>query len=307
MSHKATTWALTAGLGLGLSAGAKLVLFQLADRHNPDLGCFPSQDRLAADCEVSRSQLNVHLVALETAGLIRRLRQIDQTTRQRKPTRYMFSFEDGFEALKVDPQKPGDQVEMPLDQSGPCPETGHGFSAAPMSDFGAIPCPISGQSHVRPTGHKPVREPVRESIVRGDAAEHTVRQFAEFWQAYPRVRNKARSQTLFVEAVDRGINPAWIIASAKQYRAENKGNKPMYLVYSDNWLEAERWRDHDQPGQDKPAVSAPKGPDVAEMFAGAIKAGRYVAPSAITPRLAAEIIGRGLATEGEMRSAGFRL
>lgn len=302
MSHKATTWALSAGLGLGLSAGAKLVLLQLADRHNPDLGCFPSQGRLTADCEVSRSQLNVHLSALEAAGLIRRVRQLDPKTRQKKPTRYMFAFEDGFEPINAQQSEAPEQVELPLEKSEPCPENGHGLSADSMSGLATIPCPISGQSHVRPTGHKPVREPVRESIVRGDAAEHTSLQFEKFWEAYPRARNKDRSLKLFTEAVNLGVDPAWIIASAKQYRAENTGNKPMYLVYSDNWLEGGRWRD-----QERPAVAIQLRSDLATMFAEKIRAGRYVAPSAITPRLAAEIVGRGLATEGEMRSAGFRV
>ncbi|MDO9639172.1 MAG: helix-turn-helix domain-containing protein [Pseudotabrizicola sp.] len=162
MSHKATSWAIGAGLGMGLTAGAKLVLFHLADRHNPDLGCFPSQGRLTADCEVSRSQLNVHLAALEAAGLIRRVRQIDPKTRQQKPTRYMFAFEDGFEALKSKDAKGSDQAEMPLNSDEPCPETGHGKPSNPVSDLGAIPCPILAESRVRPAGHKPVREPVRE-------------------------------------------------------------------------------------------------------------------------------------------------
>ena len=48
-------------------------------------------------------------------------------------------------------------------------------------------------------------------------------------------------------------------------------------------------------------------PDVATLFAEKIKAGRYVAPSAITARLASEIVGRGLASEAQMRAAGFRL
>lgn len=306
MSHAATSWAVRGAIGLGLSAGAKLVLFQLADRHNPDHGCFPSQDRLTADCEVSRSQLNVHLASLEAAGLIRRVRQVDQDTRKRKATRYLFAFEEGFTPVQTKAANGPEQVEMPLGEEKPCPEIGHGKSDETMSGKSENPCPISKQSHVRPTGHKPVREPVREPIVRGDAAEHTDRRFTEFWQVYPRARNKARSQQIFTEAVDRGVDPSWIIASAKQYRAENKGNKPMYLVYSDNWLEAERWRDYDQPGQKRLAVTVPPGPDLATMFAEKIKAGCYVAPSAITPRLASEIIGRGLATEAVLRSAGFQ-
>jgi Helix-turn-helix domain len=58
MSHKATNWAIQQR---GLSPVTKLVLWFLCDRHNPDFGCFPSQDQLAADAEISRASLNVHL------------------------------------------------------------------------------------------------------------------------------------------------------------------------------------------------------------------------------------------------------
>jgi hypothetical protein len=58
MSHKATNWAIQLR---GLSPVTKLVLWYLCDRHNPDFGCFPSQDQLAADAEISRASLNTHL------------------------------------------------------------------------------------------------------------------------------------------------------------------------------------------------------------------------------------------------------
>jgi DNA-binding transcriptional MocR family regulator len=71
MSHAATNWAIQQR---GLKPAAKIVLWHLCDRFNPDYGCFPSQARLAEDCEISRATLNRHLDDLEAAGLIRRLR-----------------------------------------------------------------------------------------------------------------------------------------------------------------------------------------------------------------------------------------
>lgn len=104
MSHQATNWAFQQR---GLEAATWRVLIILADRHNPDFGCFPSQSRIAADAEMSRSSLNVHLDKLERAGLIRRERRIDPTTRRQRSTRYLFAFEEAFA------QKP-------------CPDLGHG-------------------------------------------------------------------------------------------------------------------------------------------------------------------------------------
>ena len=66
MSHEATNWAIKQR---GLKPTTKIVLWHLCDRFNPDYGCFPSQDRLAHDCEISRSTLNDHIGQLQAAGL----------------------------------------------------------------------------------------------------------------------------------------------------------------------------------------------------------------------------------------------
>ena len=74
MSHEATNWAIKQR---GLKPTTKIVLWHLCDRFNPDYGCFPSQDRLAHDCEISRSTLNDHIGQLEAASLFRRVPRID--------------------------------------------------------------------------------------------------------------------------------------------------------------------------------------------------------------------------------------
>lgn len=162
MSHEATCWAVKQR---GLSCAAKVVLWHLADRFHPDNGCFPQQSRLAADCEMSRSSLNVQLDALEKAGLIRREQRHDEGTRQRLPTRYRLGFETGFRPLKcaVAP------VENPVDDMGETgPETDAEAAETHVQNPDmdpAEPCPEKGQSHVQLNGHgykaEPVSEPVR--------------------------------------------------------------------------------------------------------------------------------------------------
>ena len=130
MSHKPTNWAIQQR---GLSPVTKLVLFYLCDRHNPDFGCFPSQDQLAADAEISRASLNTHLEKLEMAGLIRRLRRHAEGSHRRKSTRYVLGFEDDFGAA-------------------PCPESGHGKPQKPCPDF--------AKSRVQNLDTNLVREPL---------------------------------------------------------------------------------------------------------------------------------------------------
>ena len=143
MSHRATNWAIQQR---GLAPATKLVLWHLCDRHNPDYGCFPSQDQLAADAEISRASLNVHLDKLEQAGLIRRERRHSEGAHRRQSTRYFLAFEPEFSA----------QAELPLDPKNrpdPCPESRHGN--------GQKPCPDFAKSHVQNLDTNPVsKEPV---------------------------------------------------------------------------------------------------------------------------------------------------
>lgn len=113
MSHRATNWAIQQR---GLAPATKLVLWHLCDRHNPDYGCFPSQDQLAADAEISRACLNTHLDKLEQAGLIRRERRLDDDTKRQRTTRYFLGFEEEF-------------------TPNPCPDSGHGSTPEPCPDF----------------------------------------------------------------------------------------------------------------------------------------------------------------------------
>jgi hypothetical protein len=131
MSHRATNWAIQQR---GLAPATKLVLWHLCDRHNPDYGCFPSQDQLAADAEISRASLNTHLDKLEQAGLIRRERRLDDDTKRQRTTRYFLGFEEDF-TLK------------------PCPDSGHGSTPEP--------CPDLAKSRVQNLDTNPVsKEPV---------------------------------------------------------------------------------------------------------------------------------------------------
>ena len=160
MSHKATSWAVMASQGRGLSWPAKGVLWHLADRHNPEYGCFPSQSLLAEDCEVSKSQLNVHLATLERVGLIRRVRQMDEKTRRQRPTRYVLAFEKDFKPLPAvggDPSN--DQLCLPI-TAEPSPESGHGAE----SGNGGERTPVLGESRVRFAGLDLEAEPVKEPV-----------------------------------------------------------------------------------------------------------------------------------------------
>lgn len=170
MSHKATNWAISQR---GLKPATKLVLWHLCDRHHADHGCFPSQETLAEDCEMSRSGLNNHLNELERVGLIKRIQRSDKASRRQKSTLYLmaFEFENAAEnASKADgasAENEGGSSEKSAPETTdsdarksakPCPKFRHGA----VSKKTQKPCPKNGKSRVQSLDTNPVREPVRE-------------------------------------------------------------------------------------------------------------------------------------------------
>ena len=152
MSELATDWAI---LQRGLHPAAKLVLWHLCNRHTSGSGCFPSQEQLTADAEISRASLNIQLRRLEEAGLIYRHRRPGRGPTPWKSTRYILGFEADF------PQKPspesgwqsGQKPSPDLAQmrAKPCPEFDQ-KPRKPCPDFDQKhpkPCPDLEQSHLR--------------------------------------------------------------------------------------------------------------------------------------------------------------
>jgi hypothetical protein len=155
VSHEATNWAIKAVNGLGLNATDKLVLWHLADRHNPDFGCFPKQETLAKDCEVARSTVNRSLDKLQERGLISRIQRFDAVTKQQKSTRYLLAFEKGFHPQGVvsrvsnsdtedDPEDWAEPGEDPVEDDDTRVSVGHGTSG----QHGTLTCnePITSPS-----------------------------------------------------------------------------------------------------------------------------------------------------------------
>ena len=169
------------------------MLWHLCDRYNPDYGCFPAQERLAHDCEISRSTLNLHLIRLEAVKLLRRVQRVDPISKQQMSTRYILGFEDGFppEPEDAEPEMTpfGDQSdEKPCPELGhgsinkehhennglndhsrnyPCPETGHGA----VSDLEPEPCPKNSQSRVLNSDTNLVREPLSKPVKEEEDAQ----------------------------------------------------------------------------------------------------------------------------------------
>ncbi len=155
MSHKASSW-LAQIPPEALNAGAFRVLFHLCDAHNstrvPQEACFPNQETLRRVTGLSNGGLNNALNAIESAGLIRRIRGTSPDTSERR-TYYILGCD--FEHIQEQ-----------------TPENGVSANSAPLETAKPEQTPLFEQANstfergkLHSTGDYPVRtskEPVKE-------------------------------------------------------------------------------------------------------------------------------------------------
>jgi hypothetical protein len=336
MSHAATNWAIQQR---GLKPTTKIVLWHLCDRFNPDFGCFPSQEQLAHDCEISRSTLNDHLTLLESAGLIRRVQRLNPGTKRQMPTRYILAFEPGFTQ----------------DRAVPGPKTGHGFDAThtgeaedseitaisednsvdnphlcPKSTHGAVfdfdpdPCPENADSRVRNPDSNLVREPVSKPVKEEEDAQAREIVDEEFfgsllaalgfdpdgplpgwWQGWPPREHVRRWQT------DLGLTGAEILEAAEASRQDHPeppdGPKGLDRVMQ---RAAQRKADAKSRGRSKARKSAKSETrpitDLPAFYAEMVNSDRYLPVSAISNSMRDAMLARGLVTVERLRDRGIR-
>ncbi|PRY85780.1 helix-turn-helix domain-containing protein [Donghicola tyrosinivorans] len=103
MSHYMTALAI---MQPGLKPATKIVLYWLADHHNETDGrCFPSINRLAELCEMSRRSVENHLSELESRGLISR-REMRRDGGGKTSNSYTLSLQDPHaQNLRIPPAK----------------------------------------------------------------------------------------------------------------------------------------------------------------------------------------------------------
>lgn len=151
MSHKATNWAIQQR---GLKPATKLLLWFLADCHNPALGCFPSQEYLAENAEMSRSTVNLHLQKLEEMKLIERVQNWDNKNKKQLPTSYILALEN---TKAVSENRTRDELKA-------------------ESEKQAKPSPKNEQSRVRNSDTNLVSKPVKEPLSSAQAPSNEERE-----------------------------------------------------------------------------------------------------------------------------------
>ena len=340
MSHEATNWAIKQR---GLKPTTKIVLWHLCDRFNPDYGCFPSQVRLAHDCEISRSTLNDHLGQLEATGLLRRVPRIDPVTKRQLPTRYILRFEPSFTPADVVPcpetghgfSPPGVAAETaaeiePNDPVSvePCPDSGHGINGQAVSGFCPDPCPKIGQSRVRNPDTNLVREPLSKPVKEEEDAQAREADFDRFfeelvsalgldpaalpgwWQGWPARLHVRRWLD------DLGLSENRVIEVATESRADHP-NPPDGPKALDRFMERAAQRDAQtaiatansqkakrrRKREDPPRIS---DDEKAAFYAKLVNADGFLPVSSINNSIRDLMLVRGLVTPERLKMRGVR-
>ena len=338
MSHEATNWAIKQR---GLKPTTKIVLWHLCDRFNPDYGCFPSQVRLAHDCEISRSTLNEHLSQLEATGLLRRVPRIDPVTKRQMPTRYILGFEPGFTPADVVPcpeighgnapigfdAEMAAKIDPDATMSGdPCPEFGHGIDTEAVSGFCLDPCPENGQSRVRNPDTNLVREPLRKPVKEEEDAQARDSSFEIFfaellgalgfaaaatlpawWQGEPARLHVRRWREDLELSEDRIIQ----IAAETRHDHPTPPDGPKAL---DRFMERAAQRDAQMTATGRTQKAkrsrkvqgkAPLNPDeLAAFYAAKVNSDEYLPASMISTAMCEAMLARKLVTTERLRARG---
>ena len=337
MSHKATLWAIEQR---GLKPTTKIVLWHLCDRFNPDFGCFPSQARLAEDCEISRSTLNDHLDRLEAAKLLRRVPRVDPVTKRQMPTRYILGFEDGDTPHDPEPCPESGHGDWPVAMDGdvatsardfvdPSPEIGHGNPPKAVSGFCSDPCPENAESRVRNPDTNLVREPLSKPVKEEEDAQAREADFDRFfaelitalgfaanatlpawWQGWPAKTHVRR----WID--DIGLSQKRIIEVALETRADHP-NPPDGPKALDRFMERTAQRDAQtaiatakgqkakrrRKREDPPRLS---DDEKAAFYAKMVNADGFLPVSAINNSIRDLMLVRGLVTPERLRMRGVR-
>ncbi len=297
MSFVALRWALAQN---DVPAAAFRVLVHLANRHDPENGCFPSHECLARDAGCSASTVNDQLRQLEAAGKIRRIRRKSRSG-HRLTTRYVFAFELGD-------APPADTGAIPAS----CVSENH---PRIPGDGEEKPTPKTPPNHPRVSGGNPNKDPKEEEGAgASDLDDFRNRLLAALGVVDPASAgpwwSPANLHQHRIRWTALGLTHADIIEGARESRKSHP-RPPDGPLALDRFME--RWARKRRKVLGKcgrravGASEAPPAPVEAqlEQLAGWIKGGRYVPPSAASPVRLRELVARGLVTENDLRARGL--
>ena len=203
MSHLMTALAMK---HKGLSPATKIVLYWIADHHNGETGnCFPSINRLASVCEMSRRSVESHVSRLEDQGLI-------EVTRRFRPEGGKTS--NSYKLLlrsSQDFQTDAQNLRM-------------GSAKSAHGDTQNLRMNNLGTNNLG----------IEKNIL--------IEKFNDFYKSYPRKTAKGLARKAWCSAINKA-EPDDIISKASLFASSVDGKDKKFIPHPATWLNQERWDD----------------------------------------------------------------
>ena len=204
MSHYMTALAMKQK---GLRPATKVVLYWIADHHNSETGdCFPSINRLATLCEMSRRSVETHITALEDQGLLKRISQY-RDTGGKTANSYLLELTGTLENLD-DAQN----LRMGSEKSA------HGD-----------------------TQNLRMNNLIRNNLGNNNTYK-TISEFDKWWDKYPRKVEKYKAATLFSKIINE-VEFDNLIEATEKFAEAVKDKEKKFIPHPTTWLNGRRWND----------------------------------------------------------------
>jgi DNA-binding transcriptional ArsR family regulator len=207
------------------SAAEKLVLMALADNADNDGYCWPGNARTSYRCQMSESSVRRHIVALERAGLIEKVKR----RRRKDGTLSVWIYRLN---LLHDPE---------LSTAHPQPVvTDAQISDHICADFCA---PVNAQEPSVEPSTNPHSNNVSDIVQEAEIVPEWELSFRAFWKQYPRKVNRQQAVKAWRKLTDADRDAATqILPDHVAYWAQSKTGIE-YIPHGASWLNARRWED----------------------------------------------------------------
>ena len=197
----------------GLRPATKLVLYWIADHHNSETGdCFPSINRLAVLCEMSRRSVETQITALEDQGLLKRISQY-RDTGGKTANSYLLELTGTLENLD-------DAQNLRM----VCEKTAHGDTQN-----------LRMNNLVR-------RNLGKNKNININTTYQTITEFEKLWDIYPRKVEKYKAATLFSKIINE-VEFDTLIKATEKYAEAVKDKEKKFIPHPTTWLNGRRWND----------------------------------------------------------------
>ena len=191
----------------GLRPATKVVLYWIADHHNSETGdCFPSINRLAVLCEMSRRSVETHITALEDQGLLKRISQY-RDTGGKTANSYLLELTGTLENID-------DAQNLRMGSE----KTAHGD-----------------------TQNLRMNNLVRNNLGNNNTYK-TISEFDKWWDKYPRKVEKYKAATLFSKIMNE-VEFDTLIEATEKFAEAVKDKEKKFIPHPTTWLNGRRWND----------------------------------------------------------------